>query len=119
VPPPIRHLRQVVEEDTPAPVPAGPDWAAQTADSIEKVVVAIRSKTADPLERVVRVVVYGLLAAVLGVTAVVLLVAGLVRAVDVALPGEVWGAHAALGGIFTLLGLFLWAKRRRPAGRDA
>jgi len=91
--------------------PAG-DWASQTADQIEKVVVGLRSKTADPLDHIGRILVYGLLAAVLGVAALVLLVAGLVRAIDVGVPGEVWSAHVILGGIFTLLGLFLWTKRR-------
>ena len=119
MPPPLRHLRQVVDDKPERRRENGPDWATQTADSIERVVVTIRSKTADPLERIVRVVVYGLLAGVLGVTALVLFVAGLVRALDVAIPGEVWSAHLAVGGIFTLLGLFLWAKRRRPTGHDA
>lgn len=88
------------------------DWASQTADQIEKVVVGLRSKTADPLDHIARIVVYGLLAAVVGIAALVLLIAGLVRALDVLLPGEVWSAHVLLGGIFTLLGLFLWTKRR-------
>lgn len=114
---PLRHLRQVVANDPDHP--AEPDWAAQTADQIAKVVVGIRSKTADPLDRIVRVVVYGLVITVLAVAAVVLLSAALVRAVDVAIPGEVWSAHLAVGGIFTVAGLFLWARRRRPTGDEA
>jgi hypothetical protein len=114
---PLRHVRQVVVNDAERS-PAEPDWAAQTADQIEKVVVSIRSKTADPLDRIVRVVVYGLVAGVLGIAIIVLLAAALVRAVDVAIPGEVWSAHLAIGGIFTLAGLFLWA-RRRHSGDDA
>jgi uncharacterized membrane protein len=111
---PLRHVRQVLSDER-APAPAEPDWAAQTADTIDRVVTSIRSKTADPLDRVVRVVVYGVLAAVLGVTVLVLLAIALVRAVDVLIPGEVWSAHLAVGGIFTLAGLFLWTKRRgRP-----
>jgi hypothetical protein len=110
---PLRHVRQVVPEDTASN--AEPDWAAQTADQIERVVVSIRSKTADPLDRIVRVIVYGIVAGVLGVAAVVLLTIALVRAVDIALPGEVWAAHTLLGGIFTVVGLFLWTRRRRPA----
>lgn len=115
MPTPLRHVRQVVADDPTAKSPAAPDWAAQTADSIERVVVGIRSKTLDPLDRIVRIAVYGLLAAVLGITVLVLLVAALVRAVDVAIPGEVWSAHLATGGIFTVIGLFFWAKRRRPS----
>jgi hypothetical protein len=114
---PLRHVRQVLPDER-APAPAEPDWASQTADQIERVVVAIRSKTADPLERIVRIVVYGLVAGVLGIAAVVLLAVALVRAVDVAIPGEVWSAHLTVGGIFTIAGLFLWTRRRQPAGAD-
>jgi hypothetical protein len=113
---PLRHVRQVLPDDR-SPTSSEPDWAAQTADSIERVVVGLRSKTADPLERVVRVVVYGIVAGVLGLAVVVLLSIALVRAVDIAIPGEVWSAHLAVGGIFTLVGLFLWTKRRTRSGR--
>lgn len=110
---PLRHVRQVVPDESPPA--AEPDWAAQTADSIERVVLGIRSKTADPLDRVVRIVVYGIVAAVLGAAALVLLSVALVRALDVLIPGAVWSAHLVVGGIFTLVGLFLWRKRRQPA----
>jgi hypothetical protein len=89
----------------------GGDWAAQTADTIERVVGGVRGKTSEPVERIARVVVYGLLAAFLGIAALVLLAVALVRFADVWIPGEVWSAHAAVGGIFTLIGLFLWRKR--------
>lgn len=89
----------------------GGDWAAQTADSIDRVVVGIRSKTSEPIERIARVLVYGLLAAVVGVAAAVLLAVTLVRVLDIAIPGQVWSAHLVTGGIFTLAGLFLWRKR--------
>lgn len=89
----------------------GGDWAAQTADTIERVVGGVRGKTADPIEKVARVLVYGLVAGILGVGALVLLAVLLVRAIDVAIPGEVWPAHLIVGGIFTLAGAFLWRKR--------
>jgi hypothetical protein len=89
----------------------GGDWGAQTADTIERVVGSVRGKTADPIEKVARVLVYGLVAGILGVAALVLLAVLLVRAIDVAIPGEVWPAHLIVGGIFTLAGAFLWRKR--------
>ncbi|MCU1373330.1 MAG: hypothetical protein JWO68_616 [Actinomycetia bacterium] len=89
----------------------GGDWAAQTADTIERVIGGVRGKTSEPVERVARIVVYGLVAGVLGAVALILLVVGLVRMADVYLPGEVWIPYAALGGIFTLIGLLLWRKR--------
>jgi hypothetical protein len=93
-------------------VPAtGGDWAAQTADTIERVVGGVRGKTSEPLERIARILVYGVVAAIVGVTALVLLAVLVVRALDVAIPGPVWSAHATTGGIFTLAGLFFWRKR--------
>jgi hypothetical protein len=87
------------------------DWAAQTADKIDRIVGSVRGKTSEPLERVARIVVYGLVAAIVGVAALVLSAVLVVRALDVAIPGEVWSAHLVAGGIFTLAGLFLWRKR--------
>ena len=46
-----------------------------------------------------------------GIVALVLLLIGLVRMADAYLPGEVWIPYLVVGGIFTLLGLFLWRKR--------
>lgn len=89
----------------------GEDWPRQTADTIERVVGSIRSKTTEPVERVVRVVVYGLVAAVLGIVALVLVTVALVRLLDIVLPSEVWAAHLLLGVLFTAAGLVLWSKR--------
>lgn len=89
----------------------GDDWPAQTADTIERVVESIRSKTTEPVERVVRAVVYGLLAAVLGVVALVLVAVAAVRFVNAYLPGDVWAAHLLVGAVLTLLGLLLWSRR--------
>ncbi|MCU1485386.1 MAG: hypothetical protein JWN67_2132 [Actinomycetia bacterium] len=89
----------------------GGDWAAQTADTIERVVGSVRGKTSEPVERVARIVVYGLVAGVVGAVALILLIIGLVRMADAYLPGEVWIPYLVVGGIFTLVGLFLWRKR--------
>ena len=89
----------------------GGDWAAQTADTIERVVGGVRGKTSEPLERIARIIIYGIVAAFLGLVAVVLLAIAVVRALDVAIPGDVWSAHAVTGGIFSVVGLFFWRKR--------
>ena len=101
----------------PAPL-LGDDWPTQTADTIDRVVGSIRDKTAVPLERVARLVVYGLLAGILGIAAIVLLSVGIVRVLDVYIPVDsVWPAHLITGGIFTLIGLFLWRKRKQTTGK--
>ncbi len=89
---------------------SGPDWPVQVADSIERVVGAVRDKTARPLTTVARGLVYGLIALVMAIAVLVLVTVGLVRAVDAYLPGEVWSAHLLVGAIFCLAGAFLLGK---------
>ena len=93
------------------------DWAARTAGTIERVIGGVRGKTTEPVERAARIAVYGLVAAFLGVAAVVLFAILVVRVLDVAIPGDVWSAHVITGGIFTLSGLLLWRKRRPKTAR--
>ena len=96
---------------------AGEDWAAATADAIERAVQSVRAKTADPLERVVRLTVYGLLAGIVGIAIAVLLtiaaVRGLIELIDLVWQREVWLAYLILGGIFVVAGLLVW-RRRTP-----
>ena len=91
-------------------MPGGSDWSVQAADTIERVVGTIRDKTSVPLTTVARALVFGLLAAVMGLTTLVFLTIALVRAVNVYLPGDVWAAYSVIGGIFTLLGLLVLRK---------
>jgi hypothetical protein len=107
-------------EDRPGPtpqpatgraVPSQPDWTVQAADTVERVVGSIRNKTALPLTTIARGLVFGLLAAIMGLAALVLVVIGLVRALDLLTgDGNVWIAYLILGGIFSLAGLFLMRK---------
>jgi hypothetical protein len=106
--------------DDPKPASTGEDWAGATADAIERAVQSVRAKTADPLERVVRLVVYGLLAGIVGVAIAVLFAVaalrGLVVLIDVVWQPEVWLAYLILGGIFVVAGLLVW--RRRTAKNE-
>jgi hypothetical protein len=95
------------------------DWPVQTTDKIVRAVDTVRSNTSDRLVSVARWVVYGLLAAFMGLTALVLVAIGLVRVLAVYIDNfrgvsparAVWIAEAGLGAIFTLSGLFLWSRR--------
>lgn len=97
-------------------LPTGPaaegDWPAQAAEALERLVNTVKNKTTKPALTVARFLVYGTLAGILGIAALVLLSAGLVRLLDVYLPGNVWKAHLITGGLFTLAGFGLWTKRR-------
>lgn len=93
------------------PQAAAQDWTVQAADTVEKVVGAVRDRTTVPLTTIARALVYGLLATFLGLATLVLLAVAAVRALTVYTPDErAWVAHAAIGGIFTLVGLFLLRK---------
>lgn len=106
----------------PDPQPGTADWPAQAADMIVRVVGQVRDKTTGPVLTVARGVVYGLLAALLGGTAAVLVAIAAVRGIDEAIEGivdsrETWAAHLLVGLVFTLAGMLLWSKRRAPDER--
>jgi hypothetical protein len=94
-----------------------PNWAPDLADQITEFIGNIRRRTTDNAVKVVRGVVFGLLAAILGIVALVLLIIGLTRGLqalyDLGTSWEraVYLSYFTLGGIFTLIGLFLMMKR--------
>jgi predicted PurR-regulated permease PerM len=95
-----------------------PNWAADLADTVERVVGSVRDKTTKPLVTVTRGLVYGLLAAILGIAALVLLIVMLTRGTQELLDqfkvrrsAAVYISYLAVGGIFSLLGLFVLSKR--------
>lgn len=95
---------------------ADADWAVRTADTIDAVVGLVRDRAVVPVTTAARWAVYGAVAAIAGVTALVLLAVGLVRALDVATgAGNVWVAHLVAGGLFFVPGVFCLrtASRRR------
>jgi len=104
----------VLDESVPAsPAPAGAEWPAQAADVIESVVTTIRDRSVAPLQAIARVIVYGLLAALVSSVLLVLVAVAVVRALVVYVPPHrVWFADVVLGGFFSLVGLILWSQRR-------
>jgi hypothetical protein len=101
---------------TPTTGTTSPDWTVQVADTIESVVGSVRDKTAIPLETVARALVYGIVLGTMGLTALILVTAILIRVLSYVL--EVWAAYAIIGGLFTLGGMLLWRKRRPSSGPD-
>ena len=74
-----------------------PNWAPDLADTVERVVGTVREKTTDNAVKAARAIVFGLLGAVLGITALILLVIILTR------------------GLQSLLDLAVtWGQRRLP-----
>ena len=95
------------------------DWTVQAADTIERVVVGIRDKTAVPLTTVARALVYGLLAAVMGLSVLILVIIGSVRALNAYVTqDEVWASYLLIGGIFTLAGALTLRKATSAASKQ-
>jgi len=94
-----------------------PDWPQRATSALVDRVDDVRAKTTGPAISVARMVVYGVVALPLVIMALVLLIIGLVRGLDIALD-RVWLAYMILGGVFVLAGLFLWTKRPKGAARQ-
>ena len=88
-----------------------PDWAVLLVNRVVDVVQRIRAVSTQPAVAVSRGIVYGLVAMVCLIAALVLVGLGLFRLADLALPGESWAAHLCAGGLFCLLGRLLWSRR--------
>lgn len=86
------------------------DWAAEAAGRIEAVVAAVRAKTVDRAVVLARLLVFGFVGAVMGLTGLILVVILAVRALDTVLPRSVWLADMVLGCLFVVAGLVLWSK---------
>src|SRR6476646_3723952 len=99
--------------ETPARRPAGPlppQWPAEATDAIVTAVGTVRDRTTGPALTAARAIVYGVFAAILGVIAIVLAIAMIIRMANNYLPGEIGTVYIGLGTIFTLGGLVLWSK---------
>ncbi len=96
----------------------GKDWTTDLLDRLDHYIDVVRSNTTDRLVKLARLVVFGLIAAIVGSMAAVLALIALVRVLDVLLPREVWLPYVVLGAIFLVAGLFFWSKRTAPAGPE-
>jgi hypothetical protein len=91
------------------------DWITHLVDSIERYVTLARERTTRPLILLARALVFGLMTAILAMTAAVLAAIMVVRIIENYLPGGVWKSHFITGALFTGAGLFLMSKRNQKA----
>ena len=87
------------------------DWTTEATDVIERTVATVRDRTVEPARAITRVVVYGLLAALIALPAVVMSTVGAFRGLVLLEQGYTWAAWVTLGGIFVLAGAFSWTRR--------
>jgi hypothetical protein len=94
-----------------------PNWATDLADTVERVVGNVRDKTTVRAVKATRGVVFGLLAALLGLVAIVLVLVTATRLaqdlLDIGLPRSrsVYASYFAVGGILGIAGLLFLRKR--------
>src|SRR5262245_12459914 len=117
--PPARAGRPSV-----APLESGGDWAAQAADTVERVVGTVRDNTTTRAITAARAVVYGLFAAIVGLVMVILLVILTGRFLNVFvfrdwMVGEdhMWVVYLFVGLVCLFFGALAWTQRRPSTGR--
>jgi hypothetical protein len=89
------------------------DFAVTAADTIDRYVATIRDRTTRPALLASRGLVFGLIIAILGIAALVLVWITWITLLT-ELFGEVWITFFVTGGIFIVLGAFLMTKRHPP-----
>ena len=101
--------------DRPVPV-SDTDWTVDLTNRLEAVVGTVRDRTTVPVLKVVEVIVFGLVAAILGSIALFVLLLALIRLLDTYIPlhpesRRVWLVYGIVSAIFLVSGAFLWRKR--------
>ena len=87
------------------------DWTTDAANAIDNAVGIVRERTVVPVQSLVRVVTYGLLAGLIIVPAAIMTTIAAFRLLTIATGNTAWAAWCILGGIFVLGGWFCWIKR--------
>jgi len=87
------------------------EYAARFADFLEQVAIRIRAMTVDRMARAIKLGGLGILAGVLGLTAVVFLVWTMFGALEI--PLTTAGAFAVFGVVLAVTGGIMWFKRSR------
>lgn len=87
------------------------DYAGRFADFLEQLATRVRAMTVDRIANVIKLTGMGILAAALGLTAVVFLVWTIFGALEI--PLTTAGAFAVFGVVLAVAGGILWFKRSR------
>ncbi len=91
------------------------EWSAQAADTVVDTIAKVRDKTTRPAQLAARGLVYGIIVAVLGTAAFVLVMIGITRAWSNWVPGDVWILYALISVLFTVAGLVCLGRANRTA----
>jgi len=98
-----------------------PNWADEMTDTVVRTIDAVRDKTTVPVIYAARGLVFGIVAAFLGVFVLVLLILGLLRGTQALL--DIWVSQARavylsyliVGSVICIAGLIVFRKRNAQA----
>ncbi len=99
------YARPMPEPDGPIPAPTA-DWASSLAQSLERAVDSVRSRTTEPVARIVRWLAVGGALTFIGFALVILVFILFGRLLAI-MPGPVWSAYLVSGGIFVVAGVLV------------
>lgn len=112
----------VPSSDAPPPQQRGglipPEWPAQAADIVVDTIAKVRDRTTRPAQVLARGLVYGLIAAVLGGAALVLLLILMIRMWSNWVPGDVWILYALIAVAFIATGAVFLGRANRATPAD-
>lgn len=101
------------------------DYSTRIPELLESATDRVKSLTVDRAAKVITIASLGLLALVLGIMAFVFLLVGILR-ILAEIIDKIWDndhpmeiAYAILGGLFLVVGAFLWAKRTDTSDEEA
>jgi len=93
------------------------DYASKIADLLEEIALRVRSLTVDRVEKAAKWTAIGIVVAMLALLLLIFVLVGLFRILGTLMPIEL--AYLIVGGIFLLLGVFLWRTRRPDSKEEA
>lgn len=97
-------------------LPATSEWPVKAAGALESLVGTVRTRVVRPLQSVAKILVFAVLAGLVGLALAVLFAVLVVRLLDVyAFGGRVWASDLVVGGIFAAAGLLLSSRKRSKA----
>lgn len=81
------------------------DWAAQLTEKVGLLVELVRDRTVRPVQKLVRVVIFGALAFSVVIFVLVVFVIGFIRLLNnEVFDQRVWASYLLIGGIFVAVG---------------
>ncbi len=102
-----------------------PTWAAELANTVERLVARVREQATDRAVTLVRAIVFGTIIGLMGIATVVLLIILGTRLLQRILtvfgwldhPSAVWVSYLLMGGLLLIGGWWCMRKRTSPEAR--